>query len=291
MINKMKNACDTISKSKKLQILILIVAAIFSCTVLAHLIPQAKFVKTAIEQLQTSQNLVGAFSASSISASLALNAIPTDFANSVADTLCGFNSYFIFMFVIIFAEKLLLTEGIKAALIYIIPAACALYVIYLVTSKESWKKFSIKLFVFGSTLVLAMPISLHITEVVCDGYMDTVNEAIDDTEKGAQAAEGAKDETGLINKLKGLVDKAVDGISGLTEHFNHLVEKCIDAIAILILKTFVLPLLLLALFQWLLKELFSINMPDPNLAIKSIDKISKDLIRRKDFPEIEQKES
>lgn len=53
-------------------------------------------------------------SSSTIATSLALSALPDDFATSLAGTVWDLNTYFIFIFAVLFVEKLLVIEGIKS---------------------------------------------------------------------------------------------------------------------------------------------------------------------------------
>ena len=68
------------------------------------------------------------FSGNTIGTSVALSALPDDFASPLAGTVSDLNTYFIFMFAVIFVEKLIVLIGTKISLAYIIPFACVLYI-------------------------------------------------------------------------------------------------------------------------------------------------------------------
>ena len=65
----------------------------------------------------------------------------------------------------------------------------------------------------------------------------------------------------VFEKLTDAFKTAVQGISDLLKYFENVLKKCVNSIAIMIVTTFVLPMFVLLLFRWLLKELFSLSLP------------------------------
>ena len=121
---------------KTAKILTAVLAAVFSIIVLAVKVPEMEYVKNTIEQLDDSKNTVMEFSGATIAISLAMSALPDDFASPLAETLTSFNTYFVFFFAVLFLEKLIVVEGIKIAFTYIIPCACFLYIIWILSEKD-----------------------------------------------------------------------------------------------------------------------------------------------------------
>ena len=77
-------------------------------------------------------------------------------------------------------------EGTKISFTYIIPAACALYSLYILTAKEILKKFANKILISGIALIVVVPFSTHFTETACQDYMEYVDKTIEEANKGAQ---------------------------------------------------------------------------------------------------------
>ena len=136
-------------KEKLVKILLIVFAMVFSFTVLTHLIPESKYIQETIGHLEDSQNTIMKFSGTTIGTSVALSALPNDFASPLAGTVSDLNTYFIFMFAVIFVEKLIVMIGTKISLAYIIPFACILYIASILTSKELFKKFATKLLILN----------------------------------------------------------------------------------------------------------------------------------------------
>jgi len=57
-------------------------------------------------------------------------------------------------------------------------------------------------------------------------------------------------------------------MSDLLAYFENVLKRCVNSIAIMIVTSFVLPLLTLFLFRWLLNELFAWNLPKPQIRIR-----------------------
>ena len=158
---------------------------VFSITVLALKVPETAYVQESLESLEKTQSTITKFSGTTLSASLAMSALPDDFASPLADTVADLNTYFVFMFAVIFVEKLIVVEGTQIALTYIIPAACVLYILFVLTAKGILRNFATKLFILGISVVMVIPFSTHFTDAVCQDYMAYVEKTIEETEAGA----------------------------------------------------------------------------------------------------------
>ena len=245
--------------------------AIFSIVVLARKIPEATFVQNTVDRLEESQNTIMAFSGTTIATSLAISALPDDFASPLASTVSDLNTYFVFMFAVIFVEKLLVVEGIKIALMYIIPIACLLYVLSLLTAREMFKNFGIKLMILGISIIFVIPFSTHFTETVCEDYLDYVDETIAEADAGAakinEVMASGNEESSFFDKLSNAFKTAIQSVTDLLNYFKNVIKKCVNSVAIMLVTTFVVPLLMLMLFRWLLKELFALHIPMPSVKI------------------------
>ena len=89
-----------------IKIVLLFLAAIFSFSVLAVTLPESKFVQNSIQSVEKSSSTVTKFSAATLSTSLAISALPDDFATPLADSLADMNLYFVVILVALFLEKI-----------------------------------------------------------------------------------------------------------------------------------------------------------------------------------------
>ena len=277
-------------KEKMVKILAIVFLMVFSFTVLTHVIPESKFVQDTVKHLEDSQNTIMKFSGTTIATSLSLSALPNDFASPLASTVSDLNTYFIFIFAVLFVEKLLVIEGIKIALVWMIPAACILGILAIVFEKEMFKNFAKKLLILGISVILVVPMSTHFTETVCADYLTYVDETIEEADAGAGKineimAEGNEQAT-FFDKLSDAFKTAISDVNDLLAYFKNVVKKCVNSVAVMIVTTFVLPMLVMLLFRWLLTELFALHLPAPKVSIKLPKELKNKFRKETDLIEV-----
>ncbi|MBR2948241.1 MAG: hypothetical protein IKC46_00105 [Lachnospiraceae bacterium] len=260
------------AKEKLAKILFFIFIAVFSFTVLAHKIPDTQVMQNTMEHLEHNQNVVMAFSGASLGISLGISALPDDFASPLANTVSDLNTYFIILFAILFVEKLIVVEGTSIAFTYIIPAVCLLYILAILTAKDTFKNIASKMLILGLCLIIAIPASTYFTKAVCSEYLEYVDETIAETDAGAakisEIMSSGDENSTIFDKLSDAFKTALQGVSDLLTYFRNVIKKCVNSVAILLVTNFVLPILILMFFRWLLKELFTIQIPSPQIQIR-----------------------
>ena len=277
-------------KEKLAKILFMIFLMVLSFSVLTRIVPESKFEQVTIQHLEESQNTIMKFSGTNIATSLSLSALPNDFASPLASTVSDLNTYFIFIFAVLFVEKLVVIEGIKIALVWMIPAACILYIAAILTSKEMFKNFAKKLLILGISIIMVIPISTHFTETVCADYLTYVDETIEEADAGANKinelmAEENEDAT-FFDKLTDAFKTAIRDVNDLLAYFKNVVKKCVNSVAVMIVTTFVLPMLTMLLFRWLLTELFALHLPVPKVSVKLPKELKKRFTKETDLIEV-----
>lgn len=249
---------------KLFKILLTLFIMVLSIFVLAEVVPEMKFVKNTIERVEESEKTIARFSGTTIGVSVAITALPDDFATPLADTLADMNTYFIFIYAILFVEKLIVVEGIGIIFTYFIPCSCILYILAEVTKKDVFKKFAIKVFILAAAAVIVIPFSLFFAENVGHKYLAYVDETITEAEEGADKITDIMNSTEenqtMFEKLSDAFKTAMSGVEDLVLYFRNVVKKFVNSISILLVTTFIIPLLVLVFFKWLMKEVFSLNL-------------------------------
>lgn len=250
-----------------IKLLSLILAAAFSVVVAASALPKSGFVRDSLESVEESSDTVMEFSAATLSVSLAISALPDDFASPLAESLSDMNIYFIAILVVLFLEKILIQYGIKAAFAYLVPAACGLGIVFVLTKKPFLKGLAVRVLVLALAAALVVPCSTHITDIVAADLNDYVEETIQEAESGAGKLNEAMEDGGgdrtIFERLSDLFQTAVNGVSDLMRHFQDTIRRCMNSIAILILTNCLMPLLTLLILKWILGEVFQITLPLP----------------------------
>ena len=227
------------------------------------------FVKESLESVEESNQTVMAFSAATLSASLAITALPDDFATPLADSLADMNVYFIAILVVLLLEKILIIYGIKFTFAFLIPWACIAGAIAVATKKNFLQAFAVRLCILGLAVAFVVPCSTHITKYVAADLTEYVESTIAETEEGADklniAMEDTEEGKNIFEKLTDLFQTAIRDISDLLLHFQNNIRRCMNSIAILILTNFIMPLLTFFVLKWVLNETFHIVIPTPSL--------------------------
>ena len=136
------------------------------------------------------------------------------------------------------------------------------------------KEWAIKIAILGAAIVCVIPFSIDFTQRVSEDYLAYVDETIAEANAGAEKIyeikEVNEDEDTFLDKISDVFVNAYQGVKDLFTYFNNLTKRCINSIAIIMVITFVLPMLTLVFFRWLLKELFSLNL---NISVPKIKEI------------------
>lgn len=250
-------------------ILILALIGVFSFFVVTSWLPDRSFIQDSLESVEESSNTLMKFSAATLSTSLAISALPDDFATPLADSLADMNIYFIVILVMLHFEQLLIRYGVKLAFAIAIPAACGIGILSILLKKDLLKGIAARVAVLGLAVALVVPCSTHITNYVAADLTAYVENTIADTEDGAgklnEAMEDGTEEQTIFEKLSDLFQTAINDMSNLMTHFQNTIRKCMNSIAILILTNCLMPIVNFFILKWVLKETFHIALPMPQM--------------------------
>lgn len=123
------------------------------------------------------------------------------------------------MFAVIFVEKLIVLEGTKISLTYIIPATCLLFILFILTSRDVFKNFATKILILGISLIVIIPFSTHFTETVCRDYLAYVDETIAEADAGADKTNDvmgtSNEDATFFDKFSDAFKTAIQGVSDL----------------------------------------------------------------------------
>jgi len=249
------------------KILLLSLAAALSFFAVTAWLPDSEFVRDSIESVEDSSNTVMKFSAATLSTSVAISALPDDFATPLAESLADMNIYFVAILAVLFLEKILIQYGIKLTFAIIIPLACLAGIIAIGIKREVLKGIAARLCILGLAVAFVVPCSTHITNMVAADLTAYVDSTIEETTAGAdklnEAMEGGTEDQTMFEKLSDLFRTAIHDVSDLMLHFQNTIRRCMNSIAILILTNCLMPLLTFFILKWILKETFQIVIPTP----------------------------
>lgn len=258
-------------------IILLIVTALISIFSISKVASSTEFHKETIENLDEKKLTVMELTVATAGSATALAAIPGDATTPLANQIMEMSSYLIIVIGVIFLEKILLTLTGKLTFLIIIPIACLLYAIYIFARKEILRNLAIKLAIFGIIIFAIVPISVKISDFIEENYGTSITETIENAkvlenneEKVKQ--EGSQEESWwnkITSSASNVVSNIGDGVNELIEKGKLILSNFIDAIAILIITTCVIPIMVFLVLIWIIKIIFDISIPvkkiKPNL--------------------------
>ena len=196
--------------------------------------------------------------------SVVISALPDDTATPIAEKLTDLTEYFLLTLVVLYAEKFLLTIMGGAAFRVLIPIALVFFGVGLFWKPELTRKLALKLFVVGLALWLVIPGSLKVSDALYDTFENSISNTI-------TSAEQFNDETSLLaeeaGEDKGLLAAALDRISETMETIarkaSDVLNRFVEALAVMIVTSCVIPLLVLLFFLWVIKQITGLDVTPP----------------------------
>ena len=257
-----------------------------------------------IETLDNLENKALVMTASSTALATAAALVPGDVTTPIANKLADVAGYMVIVYIAIIIEKYLLAmTGLVAFKILLPIALAAIGISFFLkgeTGKVTLRRLACKLAVLGILLWALVPTSALVTNIINDTYdmsygvetelEEGVLESIDEIEAEEKAAEkSGEGEKGKFS-IKNLWSNIVDKTSNVTEtvkgkvsdgvvEFQNSMNKMIEGVAVMIVTTCVIPLCVLILFLWIVKNVTGLNITVPSL--KKLPKASR-LLKKPD---------
>ncbi len=256
-----------VDKKKLIPGAILLILAILSLCVVSKAATSARFHAKTIAALEEKQTTVLELTAATTAASAAITLLPGDAATPIAEKLADLSTGFLLVLCAIYLEKYLLTITGYVTFQVLIPAACLLYLLYLLIDREVLRVLARKLCIFGIAIVLVIPASVKLSGLIEDTYRTSIDATIETAKETAAEVESRAEETEESDEgfLSGILSSITDSITGiasdLSEKVGTMVNNFLEALAVMLVTSCVIPILVLLFFVWLVKVTFSLDLP------------------------------
>ncbi len=257
-------------KQKRILLAIIpIIIAFLSIFVVAKYTSSVEFNAKTLQALDEKKTTVMELTAASTAASAAITLIPGDVGTPIANKLADLSSYFLIVLCAIYLEKYLVTITGYAAFKFLIPIACILFSCYALLKKEACKVLAQKFLLFGLAVYLVIPASVKVSDMIETTYASSIENTIEtakqttdeieaETEAQTDGKEGTSDSEEKESSggfFSGLFSKVKDGVSTATANVENVLNNFIEALAILLVTSCLIPILVLLFFVWLVKML------------------------------------
>ena len=237
---------------KSTLVLVLILVAAISFFFLADWAGSSQTNLSTIQSIDNKTNTVLKLTATASLASVGISAIPGDTATPIADKLTDFAEYFLLILCVLYAEKYLLTLIGAAAFKWLIPIACALGIVSVITRFRPAKQLAARLAVFSLAMFLIIPLSIRGSDMIYKTYEDSINTTITETEEFTDKT-APLTEASNQNKLMSILESLKESASGLTQKASGILNRYVQALAVLIVTSCVIPILIIVFFIWIIK--------------------------------------
>lgn len=248
-----------------------LVLALFSIFVISRIVTAPEFYSSTIESLNDKETTVLKLAATAAASSTALSLIPGDAAMPIANQIAELTSYFIFILGAILLEKMLIAVVGYVSFAIIIPFACFLGICYLYIKKIVLRNLAIKLAIFGIVLYAAIPASIQVSDLIYNSYQSSqtsIEQTIEKAEKNREYIEKQKKDLSLEDKnwvekakisIYNVASKIGGNVSGMVSKGEDSLAAFLDAIAVLIITSCVIPIVVILIFAWLIKIIFGFD--------------------------------
>ena len=270
-------------KQKKILFaLIPIVIALLSFFVIARFTSSTEFNAKTIQSLDDKKTTVMELAAA---ASAAITLIPGDVGTPIANKLADLSSYFLIVLCAIYLEKYLVTITGYAAFKILVPIACVFFSGYLLWRKEILRVVAQKFLLFGLAVYLVIPASVKVADMIETTYASSIESTIETAKQTTDEIESETGESGQVDDkssnekfqsdsdsdskenaggfFSGLFNKVQEGVSTATANVENVLNNFIEALAILLVTSCLIPILVLIFFVWLVKMLLGLNIDIP----------------------------
>jgi hypothetical protein len=232
----------------------------------------------AIQSLDDKKTTALELTAAATAASAAITLIPGDVGTPIADKLADLSSYFLIVVCAIYLEKYLVTITGLAAFKLLIPIGCILLSLCFGFKKDLGRTIACKLVLFGLAIYLVVPVSVRVADLIDATYGASMENTIASAKQATDEIKGeadtqsqgssSSDDGGKSSFWSGLVDKVENTVTGAKVNLENTLNRFIEAIAVMLVTSCVIPILVLLFFVWLVKLVLGVNITLPQIGKK-----------------------
>lgn len=247
---------------------VLALTIILSCTVVGNKLTDPATYAHTIEVLDHSRTTVLGLTAASAAASAAVSALPDDTCSPLAQEISDFSGYFMLILSVIYLEKYLLTILGAAACYILIPVGCSALLVNCFFTKGMLQSIGTKLLVFGAAVLLVIPTSVWVSDQINAIYSESIEITVQSASAVSEnliseVSDESEENTTVIDEAKELLGDLSGSVARVVEQFKNLLNRFIEATAVMIVTTCLIPVLVIVFFAWIVKTLFNIQIVFP----------------------------
>lgn len=240
-----------------------------------------KFHEQSIQYLDEKRNTVMTLAASSAAISTAITILPGDTGTPIANGLADLSSKFLLVLGAIYLEKYALTLTCMVTFKYIIPLLCLAWLINNVIKWDWLRIVCIKIGIMALAMCLIVPCSVKLSKTIEATYETSIHQETIDNANNIQKKIKKDKEN------KNFFEKAAEAFSSTaqkyTKMFNQSLNNFMEATAIMIVTSCVIPILVILFFLWFIQTISGMTINTKRLTtFNPVSKVQKQFINSKE---------
>ena len=159
----------------------------------------------------------------------------------------------------------LIEPGTRLFLLIMVLFAVATLAEHRIPSSAALQRLGVKLVVFGLATFAVVPASVRVSGMIESTYESSINETIRTAEETTDAIEGSAaqgESADAANPLSFLLNMPEE-LSKLTDAARGALNNFIEALAVMIVTSCIIPILVLVFFLWLARLILGIDVDLP----------------------------
>lgn len=233
---------------RNIVVVVLVLLILLSVTVFSGKASSIESYNSTIKILDEQQKNITALLASATSASAVISAIPDDTGTPIADTLADLSKCFLVALSVVYAEKYLLTIIGHVVFSWAIPIALGLFIWCIYRPESKWQaKLAVRLVAFSMVLFTVTPVSGWICKNVEQTYSYSMQDTINMVTQVEEVTEaGAEEKKSFWDTLTDAANSVFSGVADAFEWAKTILNRMVEAVAVVLVTSCVIPLLVLA---------------------------------------------
>ena len=266
-----------------LLVVVFLLVALLSATLVGQWAASPESQATVISALDKKKTTVLELTGATTATSVAISLLPGDAATPIADQMADLSQYFLLILCAIYLEKYMVTIMGFVTFRILVPAAMAFLIFHVLKKTERARQIGMKILVIGLLLYFVIPASVLVTDMIEKTYGASIEETLQAAEDAVKEIRGKTDgeeppdtlpeetetdDASLWDKIVGLPDEIKDKAQNVVNNVTTLSSEMlirvqtilnhfIEAIAVMIITSCVIPVLVLIVFLYIAKVLLS----------------------------------
>lgn len=258
--------------------LALILVIVISMTVLSPYFSNPENHRRSLEVIHECQQQATAISLTVTLASTAITMLNDDMGTPIAQELADFSTPLMLIVCILYFEQYLLTAMEAFAFSLLLPIACLFFILSINLRRSSLQVIGYKLLFIALICAMVVPASAQLTIMIRETFAESINSVNEQiAEIGARFSEMLN-----ANDLWKSITSFASGIGEILGFFKKALGLLIDAVAILLLTSCIVPLITVCLFVWFIKIIITGRME--NLEDTAVDIINRFPRKKRHLP-------